>query len=138
MKLCLDSSALMKRYFDEPGTVELAGLLEKATQLGLCVLVLPEVLSGLNRRRREGSLSKDSYRRTKKRLLQDVADVTILHLSPAVIAQSVKLLERYSLRTLDALHIACAMEWGADLFATADKRQLQAARQAGLKVKFLG
>jgi predicted nucleic acid-binding protein len=36
---------------------------------------------------------------------------------------------------MDALHIACAIEWGADVFLSADARQLAAARRAGLKTK---
>jgi predicted nucleic acid-binding protein len=38
-------------------------------------------------------------------------------------------------RRMDALHIACAIEWGADVFLSADARQLAAARRAGLKTK---
>jgi len=61
----------------------------------------------------------------------------VLHITSAVIAHSVKLLERNKLRTLDALHIACALEWKADLFVTADRRQLTAAANAGLQTKYI-
>lgn len=37
-------------------------------------------------------------------------------------------------RTLDLLHVAIALKWGCTDFASADSRQLQAARMAGLKV----
>jgi len=37
-------------------------------------------------------------------------------------------------RTLDILHIAVAVKWGCESFASADKRQLKAAAIAGLKV----
>jgi predicted nucleic acid-binding protein len=37
-------------------------------------------------------------------------------------------------RTLDVLHIAIAVKWGCEWFATADERQLKAARMAGLKL----
>jgi predicted nucleic acid-binding protein len=36
---------------------------------------------------------------------------------------------------MDALHIACALEWGAEVFVSADARQLAAARRAGLRTK---
>jgi len=36
---------------------------------------------------------------------------------------------------LDALHIACALEWGAELFVSSDQQQLRAAKRAGLKIQ---
>ena len=37
-------------------------------------------------------------------------------------------------RTLDVLHIAVAVKWGCEWFASADVRQLKAAKAAGLKI----
>ena len=65
-------------------------------------------------------------------------DATILQLTPAVVSSSVKLLENNVLRAMDALHVACAMEWRADLFVTSDRRQLDAARKSGLQTEYLG
>jgi hypothetical protein len=62
----------------------------------------------------------------------------VIQLTPSVISHSVKLLENNALRAMDALHVACALEWPADLFATSDKRQLIAAKNAGLLSKFIG
>ena len=39
---------------------------------------------------------------------------------------------------MDALHIACALEWRSELFATADSRQLNAAQNAGLLTEYVG
>jgi predicted nucleic acid-binding protein len=36
---------------------------------------------------------------------------------------------------MDALHVACAMQWGAELFVSADARQVAAAKKAGLRTK---
>jgi hypothetical protein len=36
------------------------------------------------------------------------------------------------------LHVACAIEWQAELFATADRGQLKAAMKAGLLTKYIG
>lgn len=87
---------------------------------------------------REGILTLNDYRKIKRQLLDDVRDATVLQLTPAVIARSVKLLEGNVLRAMDALHVACALEWQADLFVTADRRQLTAAGNAGLKTKYVG
>ena len=83
-------------------------------------------------------LSSDDYRAAKWQLLEDVHDAIVLQVTPAVISHTVKILETNALRTMDALHIACALEWQAELFITADKRQFIAARSAGLLSKLIG
>jgi predicted nucleic acid-binding protein len=73
----------------------------------------------------------------KEQLMKDVHDAIVLQVTPALIARSEKLLETNSLRAKDSLHIACALEWKADLFATADRRKLKAAKNAGLLTKLV-
>lgn len=48
------------------------------------------------------------------------------------------LLEANTLRALDALHLACAAEWQADLFVTSDRRQWQAAAGMDLPTEYVG
>ena len=43
-------------------------------------------------------------------------------------------LRRHPLRTLDALHLAIALDTGADLLATADRIMASAAKSLGLPV----
>ena len=138
MKLICDSSAFAKRYVLEDGSEILDHLLQRASQLALCTIVVPEIISGLNRRRREQILSSDDYRIIKKHLMEDIHDAIVLQITSAVVSHSVSLLENNTLRAMDALHIACAMEWQADLFATADTRQLNAAQNAGLLTEYIG
>jgi predicted nucleic acid-binding protein len=38
---------------------------------------------------------------------------------------------------MDALHVASAIAWKADLFVTSDKRQFQAAKKAKLKCRLV-
>ncbi|MDI6817047.1 MAG: type II toxin-antitoxin system VapC family toxin [Actinomycetota bacterium] len=138
MRLLVDSSALAKRYVFENESETIDSLLGRASELGLCIILVPEIVSGLNRRVREGVLTAHEYRKIKRQLLNDVRDATVLQLTPAVIAHSVKLLEGNVLRAMDALHVACALEWQAELFVTADRRQLTAAGNAGLQTKYVG
>jgi predicted nucleic acid-binding protein len=62
-------------------------------------------------------------------------DATVIGITEEVMAQAVVLLEQFTLRSADALHIACASEWSTDLFVSADDRQCQAARARGLRVE---
>ena len=138
MKLLVDSSAFAKRYIQEYGSEDIEGFLQRASELALCTILLPEIISGLNRRLRERVLSPGDYRKIKSRLLEDVSDATVIQITPAVISHSVKLLEKNVLRAMDSFHVACALEWQADLFVTADKRQFNAAKNAGLMTEFIG
>lgn len=138
MKVLSDSSALAKRYVLEVGSDRIDQLLQNASQLGLCAILVPEIISGLNRRRRENSLSTPDYQAIKRQLMEDVHDAVILQVTPAVVSYSIKLLEANVLRAMDALHIACALEWKAELFITADRRQHKAATNAGLLTEFVG
>jgi hypothetical protein len=138
MKLVVDSSSFAKRYVQEVGSDKLDRLLENASELAFCIILVPEIVSGLNRRLRERVLTSTDYRAVKKQLLDDVRDATVLQITPSVISRSVKLLESNVLRSLDALHVACALEWQADLFVTSDKRQFAAAANTGLRSNFIG
>jgi hypothetical protein len=66
--------------------------------------------------------------------MADLADADICQITPDVLASVVALLESHPLRAMDALHVACALAVGPDIFASADHRQLSVARRAGLKV----
>ncbi|MFZ0614032.1 MAG: type II toxin-antitoxin system VapC family toxin [Desulfobacterales bacterium] len=138
MRLAVDTSSFAKRYIQEMGSEKLDDFLQDASELALCVILVPELISGLNRRLREGVLTDKDYRKAKKSLMDDVHDATLLQLTPAVISQSIKLMENHILRAMDALHVACALEWKADLFVTSDKRQITAAIDSELRTEYLG
>jgi len=135
MKTYLDSSSFAKRFINEIGSDQVEAICAKATELGLGVLCVPEIVSALNRRRRERTLTPNQYSSAKRRLIEDIRDADIIDLTVSVIGSSITVLEASPIRALDALHVACALEWGADLFVSSDKRQLAAAKLAGLKTK---
>ena len=138
MKLAVDSSSFAKRYVQEVGSDKLDRLLQNASELAFCVILVPEIVSGLNRRLRERVVASADYRAVKKQFLDDVRDATVLQVTPSVISRSVKLLEGNVLRALDALHVACALEWQTDLFVTSDERQFMASTKTGLLSEYIG
>jgi len=82
-------------------------------------------------------LSLEDYNLAKQKLLNDMRDAIILKITSAFVLQSIKLLGVNVLRAMDALHIACALEWQADLFLTSDKKQFEAAVNAGVNSKLI-
>ncbi|MBN1673957.1 MAG: type II toxin-antitoxin system VapC family toxin [Kiritimatiellae bacterium] len=135
MKAYFDSSSFAKRFINEAGSDTVEATCAEATELGLSVLCVPQIVSALNRRRRERTLTRAQYNSAKGRLLEDVRDADIINLTTSVVGSSISVLERSPARALDALHVGCALEWAADLFVSSDKRQLDAAKRAGLHTR---
>jgi predicted nucleic acid-binding protein len=137
MNVFLDSSALAKRYVLESGSDRVEEILGSATSLAVSVICATEVISALCRRRREGGISQEQYRKARNALFTDIEDADVIDVTVQGIARAVHLLEGWPLRSSDSLHIAAAAEWSADLFVSADERQCAAARESGLAVEYL-
>jgi predicted nucleic acid-binding protein len=137
MRLFFDSSAFVKRFVAEKGSDEVETLCLNASVISLSSICFPEIISTMNRRLREKSITRKNYRLIKNRMIEEFEDIEIINIVPEVISKSVSLLEKNNLRTLDALHIASAIAWKCDLFVSADKRQIMAAKKSGLKVKLI-
>ena len=86
---------------------------------------------------RENKITAPQYRQLKSLLLADIEDIALCDLTPAVLAQAVSSLETSVLRGMDAIHIGSAVALKADVFISADKRQLEAAARAGLNAEYV-
>jgi predicted nucleic acid-binding protein len=137
VKTFFDSSAFAKRYVEEAGSQAVDSLCQEATEVALSVLCVPEIISALNRRAREGLLSGRDYTEAKQYLSEDIRDAVIVNLVPQVVSTCTKILEASPVRAADAVQIACALEWETELFVSADKRQVSAAKKAGLHTKLV-
>ncbi|EGV15846.1 type II toxin-antitoxin system VapC family toxin [Thiocapsa marina] len=134
MRVFFDSSAFVKRYVRENGTEAVLAWCDRAGEIGLSGIALPEIVSAFCRLRREGKIDETRYRQLKSLLLTDIEDAAICDLTPEVLAQSIVCLENNLLRGMDAIHIGSALALKADIFITADQRQGDAASRAGLRV----
>ena len=134
MKVFLDTSALAKRYVAEPGSDKVLSACQQADSLVVSMICLPELISTLSRLVREKRLTKAAYLKLKSDAMADLADVDVCQITPQILASVVSLLELHPLRAMDALHVACALASKPDVFVSADRRQLSAARKAGLKI----
>ena len=134
MRTFFDSSCLAKRYIQEQGSGKVEALLAEATEAAVSLICPPEITSALSRLRRHSSISAAQYDTAKKALFEDIEDMSVCAITIPVVHVAIDLIERYPLRTMDALHVACALEWQADLFVSSDRRQLAAAAESGLRV----
>lgn len=134
MRVFFDTSAFVKRYIEESGADKVIDICRRAGYLVLSVICLPEMISTLNRLVREDKLSLGDYGKTRNLIFKEIEDVEICHITPEVVARTIKCLENNPLRAMDALHLGSALVVGPDLFVSSDRRQIEAARREGLKV----
>lgn len=137
MKVFFDTSSFVKRFVKEVGSEQADDITQQATEIGLSIICLPEIISALNRKLRSKLLTQETYLALKNEVLDDIIDADIINLTPGVIDKTTELLEKSVLRSLDAIHIACALEWQAELFVSSDERQVTAANGSGLKIMFI-
>ena len=135
MRVFFDSSAFVKRYVSETGTEAVLTWCDQATEIGLSAIALPEIISAFCRLRRDERINDTQYRQLKSMLLADIEDAAVCDVTPAVLAQSIKSLEKNVLRGMDAIHVGGAVVLQADVFISADQRQRDAAASAGLRVE---
>jgi len=134
MRVFFDSSGLAKRYIKERGSDKVEEILSGASEVAVSMIAPPEIVSALCRLHRQNALSAAQYGQAKKGLFADIEDMTICNVTVPVIGRAIELLERHPLRTMDALHLACAIDWQADLFVSSDRHQVTAAQKSGLRV----
>lgn len=140
-----DSSALLKRHVVEIGSNWIKN--EFATGSGNIVhtskLSIVEVLSGLNRRVRESSISSANYNKFSKDFLAVCKfQYEMIDFSDTIISESQRLLENYPLRAGDAVQLASAVLANTKfqsaklptlIFLASDIRLLSAAKDEGLQ-----
>lgn len=134
MRVFFDSSAFIKRYIHEAGSETVLQYCSQATELAVSGILLPEIISAFCRLRRENALTVFQYRQLKQSLLLDIEDALVCDLQAEVLDKAMLVLEANTLRGMDAIHIGSAQALQADVFITSDKRQCDAATQAGLNV----
>ena len=135
MLVFFDSSAFVKRFIQETGTDQVMEWCDKATEIGLSSVALPEIISAFCRLQREDKINMEQYLQLKRMLMVDIEDAVVCDLGPLVLAKAISSLENNILRGMDAIHIGSAVVLKADIFISSDNRQCDAADRAGLLVK---
>ena len=136
-RVLFDSSALFKRYNQELGREQVLAIGDKADAVVVAAHCLAELASALNRQRHDGLLNESDYGGIMSIMRDEFADFAVIPLDRHVEAFAVQAMQRVRLRAMDALHIGTAQAAHVDLFVTADKRQAQAARAAGLTTELI-
>lgn len=131
MSLYVDSSALLKRYVDEPDSDAADALLRSDPSLLTARHAIVEVRRNLAR-----LLDERDATAARAAFLDDLAAFSIIELDHVTCDAAADIAEITGVRTLDALHLAAAQRAGGSAvpFLTYDVRQAQAARGLGFTV----
>lgn len=135
----VDSSAVAKRYLNEIGSKWVLSWIEPAAGhvVMLSELALVEIQSLLARRVREGSLSpNDASKLRNDFLIHYQDDYLVVHLETSIAQLAGQLVNKYKLRSLDAIQLASAIHAvnilsEPTIFITSDLNLLQAAKAEG-------
>lgn len=108
-----DSSALVKRYVNETGTLWVTSLIDPLAghEIFLARISGVEVLSAIKRRERVGTTSPQDAQAAISNFRGDFAVFfTVLEIKPLLISEAMSLAERHDLRGYDAVQLAAALE----------------------------
>lgn len=133
MRVYLDSSAIVKRLFDEPEAQPLRQAILGGSTVGLqfvtSALARVEV-SRVARMRIDADAPRDVAVATAEAFL----GIAIAELARPIL-ESARIIGPPVLRSLDAIHVATAVAAGADELWTYDQRMSDAAEGLGIRVR---
>jgi predicted nucleic acid-binding protein len=133
----LDASALVKLFVPEVESDALNASLLGATDIVVSDLAVTESASALGRRVREGQVTRRAARDLHRRIIAFADRAIGVETVPAVHHEARRLLlaSDQPLRTLDALHLALALDAQATSIVTYDPRLRDASLTQGLEVQ---
>ncbi|MBI1726844.1 MAG: type II toxin-antitoxin system VapC family toxin [Candidatus Rokubacteria bacterium] len=138
MILYVDTSALVKVYVEEDGTLAVLARVDHAEAVATALVTYAEARAALARHRREGGITGADLRRAVRELDRDWRAYNVVDLSDALVHSAGALAERHALRGYDAVHLAAALELravgGSVEFCAFDGRLNRAARRERLVV----
>ena len=135
----LDTSALVKRYVAEDGSDAVADLLNAAEYQAASIVTEAELPAALGRATRVGAISERDGQAAMKVWQKDREELLWIQLPQKTAQQAGKLAWQEGLRGYDAIHLATALWWQANLrqelvVATYDRELWRAAKKHGLSV----
>ncbi len=135
-----DSSALLKRYFEEEGTDKVDELFNnKDNIIIVSALAISEVVSAFTRKKTEKKLSENTYKLLIGKFFEELLSrATLVSIDDLLIEKSVTLIIDEGLRTLDSLQLAAFLkikEIQNDItFVSADEQLTEIAKKLKLSV----
>jgi predicted nucleic acid-binding protein len=135
----LDSSALVKRYLEEPGGAQVRRLTAEAEAVGSVDITRVEVVAALAKAVRNGGITLEHGESSRRFFQTEWRDLSRVEITDHVLERAADLAWSYGLRGYDSAQLAAAMIWQDRLgfsvtLVTFDVRLWEAATRVGLEV----
>lgn len=111
----LDTSVIVKRYMEEPGT-EFADMLyeeicgSKEHSLSTSILTLVEFVATVRRARKGRIITEEDLHDIIYLFTKEIEHINLRPLDENIMVKSIRIIMDHSLRTADALHLSSAVE----------------------------
>lgn len=141
MNVCIDSSLLVSLYIPDSHSPEAIGRMASRPTNWISPLNRSELAHAIHQHVFRGAIGPLDAQRAWSAFENDCASGiwNEAKWSDAVWHGSIELARNFGptlgMRTLDSLHVACALELRAERFWTFDERQVRLAEAAGLNTK---
>jgi uncharacterized protein len=138
-----DTSALVKRYVIALGSGWVRGWASSTSSTSVVIssLTIVETVAALARRQRQGLLSASTFVHLRDNFLLHVDhEYVLVSLEHGTLVNAADLAVQHALRSLDAIQLACALEYRRTTgtlptFVSADRNLLAAAAAEGFPVE---
>ncbi|MEA3437782.1 MAG: type II toxin-antitoxin system VapC family toxin [Thermodesulfobacteriota bacterium] len=129
-----DTSALIKRYVEEKGSNIVDNLMESADEIFISAITRIESISTARRLLEERSLSKSDFNVFKDNLASDFPFFTVVDFSEYIEKKAIELIEKFQIKTLDAIQLACCLTAKEDIdhLVTSDIKLAKTASDVGI------
>lgn len=125
MLIFVDTSPLVKRYIEEPGSPEVDSLFLEQNDIAIASITPLEMRGALNRKMRENTVSNDTYAKAIGFLEADGSLFTVVPFSSLVIEKAAAIIDSHGARTLGAIQIGSTSVVNPDRIVTSDGRVLE-------------
>lgn len=137
MIIYLDTSALLKKYFKEPGSSDVIAEWKKATGIITSSVAYAESLASFYRKKREVDINTTVFSKVVSDFRRDWQSIIRIDVTDNLNETIDEITRKFPLRGFDAVHLASALIVSESidsdfLFVCYDKTLNTAARRAGL------
>lgn len=138
MILYLDTSALVKKYFEENYSAQVIAAWKSALAISTSAVAYAELIAAAYRKAGEARVKKSVIQKMMGALQEDWSSFIVVEVDNRLNETIHRVIAKHHLRGFDAIHLASALAVGsavADdfLFACYDERLTQAASAEGLR-----
>jgi predicted nucleic acid-binding protein len=137
MIVYLDSSALVKRYIRETGSVEVNALIIGAEAVTTNLISRAEVPAAIMRASRMDIIKSSEAQHAINQFRSEWLSLQRLPVTETTVSRAEALVVNYDLRAYDAVHLAAALLWQEAIgeimtLATFDRQMWEAAQKLGM------